>query len=139
MIPLTDNYDYYHGGKFVFLRWVGYNISGASSARVDPAVQNFYTDAAVVGYFKDYIRYLLMHVNPYTGLSYAEDPTIFAVETGNELGGPVFGDMNVPVEWTREIAEFVKGLAPDKLVVDGTYGVNAVSGRPELVLLCCQN
>ena len=27
-----------------------------------------------------------------TGLSYAEDPTIFAYETGNELGGPIFGN-----------------------------------------------
>ena len=40
---------------------------------------------------KDYISHLLLHVNQYTGLTYAEDPTIFAYETGNEMGGPTFG------------------------------------------------
>lgn len=29
--PLTDNYDYYHGGKYNFLRWRGINITGDSS------------------------------------------------------------------------------------------------------------
>ena len=102
----------------------------------------FYTNATIVQGFKDYINHLITHVNQYTGLSYAEgtldalravqrqlahwrtDPTIFAYETGNELGGPIFGDMWVPNEWTEEISSFVKSLAPHKLIVDGTYGVN---------------
>jgi mannan endo-1,4-beta-mannosidase len=49
-------------------------------------------------------------VNPYTGLSYAEDPTIVAYETGNELDGIVWGDKNVPNDWIREICQFVKQL-----------------------------
>jgi len=49
-------------------------------------------------------------VNPYTGLSYAEDPTIIAYETGNELDGIVWGDKNVPNDWIREICQFVKQL-----------------------------
>jgi len=84
----------------------------------------FYTNREIINDFKDYIKTLLTHVNRYTGLSYAQDPTIFAYETGNELGGPIFGDMNVPVEWTNEIASCIKELAPLKLVVDGTYGIN---------------
>lgn len=126
LVPLTDNYDYYHGGKFDFLRWGGYNLTGgASDASANPLVQAFYTDAGVVAAFKAYVRVLLTgHVNPYTGLTYGEDPTVFAVETGNELGGPVFGDMDVPVAWTRDVARLVKEVAPGKLVVDGTYGVN---------------
>ncbi|GAB7348502.1 hypothetical protein MBLNU459_g6905t1 [Dothideomycetes sp. NU459] len=122
--PLVDNYDYYHGGKFVFLRWSGINISSTASP-IDPLVQQFYTNATIIGYFKNYIEHLLTHVNPYTGLSYAEDPTIFAYETGNELGGPVFGDEDVPVSWTSEISAYIKQLAPNKLVIDGTYGVNS--------------
>ncbi|KAK3725093.1 hypothetical protein LTR37_000604 [Vermiconidia calcicola] len=71
-----------------------------------------------------YIKHLLTHVNPYTGLSYAEDPIIFAYTTGNELSGPLFGDQDVPVEWTDEICKYVEELGPHKLCIDGTYGVN---------------
>ncbi|KAF2453838.1 glycoside hydrolase superfamily [Lineolata rhizophorae] len=120
-VPLVDNYDYYHGGKFNFLRWRGIDMT--SSDLPDDRVQLFYTDPDIISDFKFYINALLTHMNPYTGLTYADDPTIFAYETGNELGGPVFQDKAVPVAWTREIAQFVKELAPRKLVVDGTYGV----------------
>jgi len=123
MVPLTDNFDYYHGGKFDFLRWNGFDLNRARDEK-NPAVQNFYTDSKVVDSFKDYIRILITHRNPLTNLTYAEDPTIFAYETGNELCGPVWKDQNVPVEWIREIGRYVKELAPQKLFVDGTYGVN---------------
>jgi len=123
MVPLTDNFDYYHGGKYDFLRWNGFDLNRARDEK-NPAVQNFYTNAKVVGAFKDYIRILLTHVNPLTNLTYADDPTIFAYETGNELCGPVWKDQDVPVPWVREIGQFVKQLAPKKLFVDGTYGVN---------------
>lgn len=64
----------------------------------------FYTNATIVADFKDYIKHLITHKNPYTGLTYANDPTIAIYETGNELGGPTFGDMDVPNAWTQEIA-----------------------------------
>ncbi|KAF2813288.1 glycoside hydrolase [Mytilinidion resinicola] len=103
--PLVDNYDYYHGGN-------------------DPKVQEFYTNLVIIADFKNYIKILLAHINPYTGLSYADDPTIFAYKTGNELGEPKFQAMNVPVAWTAEIASYIKKLAPMKFVVHGTYGIN---------------
>ncbi|KAK3112816.1 hypothetical protein LTR53_010497 [Teratosphaeriaceae sp. CCFEE 6253] len=121
--PLIDNYDYYHGGRFDFLRFHGINISSTTSP-IDPLVMQFYTNRTIINDFKTYIRHLLTHVNPYTGLTYAEDPTIFAYETGNELGGPVFGDTDVPTAWTDEICSYVKQLGPHKLCIDGTYGVN---------------
>ncbi|KAN0116921.1 glycoside hydrolase family 5 protein [Hyaloscypha variabilis] len=124
MAPLTDNYDYYHGGKFTFLRWAGFNITGSQSP-LPPDTMQFYTNTTVITYFKNYIQYLLTHVNPYTGLSYAEDPTIIGYETGNELNGLKWGDKDVPVEWIREICSFVKKLGPKKLCIDGTYGVNS--------------
>ena len=122
--PLVDNYDYYHGGKFSFLRFAGIDVNSTGDQPLPAAVQKFYTDPTVVGYFKNYIKHLITHVNPYTGLSYADDPTIFAYETGNELGGQSFGDEDVPVEWTDEICQYIKQLAPHKLCIDGTYGVN---------------
>ena len=35
--PLVDNYDYYHGGKYDFLRFRGINISSTASP-IDPLV-----------------------------------------------------------------------------------------------------
>jgi mannan endo-1,4-beta-mannosidase len=87
-------------------------------------VQEFYTNPQIVSDFKAYVKHLLTHRNPYTGLTYAEDPTIAMFETGNELSGPKFGDMDVPVQWTRDMARYIKSLAPHTLIVDGTYGVN---------------
>jgi mannan endo-1,4-beta-mannosidase len=84
----------------------------------------FYTNASIINDFKSYIEHLLTHVNPYTGLNYAQDPTIIGYETGNELNGLNWGDKDVPVEWTREICQFIKQLGPQKLCIDGTYGVN---------------
>lgn len=131
-IPLTDNYDYYHGGKFSFLRFRGYNVTG-SQKPPSPDIAKFYTDPLIISDFKSYIQHLLTHVNPYTGLTYAEDPTILAYETGNELSGVNFADIDVPVSWTTEIAKFIKSLAPNKLVSDGTYGINTLAlGIPEV-------
>ncbi|KAI1490670.1 glycoside hydrolase superfamily [Biscogniauxia mediterranea] len=124
LVPLVDNYDYYHGGKYNFLRWTGFDLTMARDSN-NPQIQQFYTNATVVDAFKGYVRALLTHRNRYNNnLTYAEDPTIFAYESGNELTGPVPGDMDCPAGWVREVARFVKGLAPGKLFFDGTYGVN---------------
>ena len=85
----------------------------------------FYFNESIVDDFKWYIEKLLTHRNPYTNLTYAEDPTIFAFESGNELYGHVRGDTNCPASWIQDICRFVKTLAPKKLFVDGTYGINA--------------
>lgn len=36
----------------------------------------------------------------------------------------MFGDKDVPAEWTAEITAYIKALAPTKLTIDGTYGIN---------------
>ena len=84
----------------------------------------FYTNPRIVDSFKSFTQELLARVNRYTNMTYADDPTIFAIESGNELLGPNWGDMNCPATWVRDIARYVKTLAPGKLFVDGTYGVN---------------
>lgn len=116
--------DYYHGGKYNYLRWAGYNLTFAANPN-DPAIMHFYLDPPIVSDFHWFVTQLLTHVNPHTNLSYADDPTIFAIESGNELYGPVRGSSpNCPAPWVRDLARLVKSLAPAKLFVDGTYGVD---------------
>ncbi|KAI0505245.1 glycoside hydrolase superfamily [Xylaria bambusicola] len=123
LVPLVDNYDYFHGGKYNFLRWAGFDLTKDKDSN-NPQIQQFYTNATIVSVFKDFIKTLLSHRNQYNNLTYAEDPTVFAFETGNELLGPIWGDMNCPADWVKDIAKYVKSLAPQKLVFDGTYGIN---------------
>jgi len=108
VIPLTDNYKYYHGGKHDFTGWRG--ISDENQ---------FYTNTNVIGDFKDFIQHLLNHQNNLTGLALKNDPTILAWETGNEI--------KPPTSWTQEIAKYIKSIDSNHLVMDGTYGITASS------------
>ncbi|GAA5927988.1 uncharacterized protein JCM15063_006052 [Sporobolomyces koalae] len=115
VIPLTDQYDYYHGGIPTFLRWR--NLSSTDFAPFYDLNSDVYQD------FRRYIATLLSHTSPYTNLSLATDPTILAFETGNELGGYTGKAYPPPVEWTTAISAFLKELAPQTLVMSGSYGV----------------
>jgi mannan endo-1,4-beta-mannosidase len=104
MIPLTDNWQYYHGGRYDFVHWYGLTD-----------VKTFYTDDRVIGAFERYIAHLLDHVNPYTGKRLVDDPTVMAWELGNELN-------DMPASWIDAISGYLKGLAPRQLVAAGQQG-----------------
>jgi hypothetical protein len=114
IIPLVDNYHYYHGGKHTFTDWRG--ISDENQ---------FYTNTQVISDFENYVKKLLTHVNSYTGVVYMNDPTIMAWETGNEI--------SPPVSWTQTIAQFLKSVDKHHLVLDGTYGINTAALQVDAV------
>ncbi|BGP06992.1 hypothetical protein JCM10049v2_002822 [Rhodotorula toruloides] len=123
ILPLTDQYDYYHGGIPTFLRW-----RNLSSTDYTP----FYDlSSPVFADFELYVRTLLNHTSPYTNLTLAQDPTILAFELGNELGGYFANHYPPPVQWSAAVAGLVKGLAPRTLVVSGRYGVSEGEARVE--------
>lgn len=109
IIPLTDNYHYYHGGKYNFTTWR--SISDETQ---------FYTNATVISDFELYINTLLTHVNTLTGIAYKDDPTIMIWETGNELHDPT-----PPTSWTTTIANYIKSVDSNHLVMDGSEGINS--------------
>lgn len=100
IIPLTDNWRFYLGGKHTFTEWRGLANENA-----------FYSNRAVINDFKAYVSTLLNHVNTYTGIAYKDDPTILAWETGNELVAPF--------DWVREMATYIKGVDSHHLLMDG--------------------
>lgn len=139
IIPLTDNYNYYHGGYYNF---VDYQISLNESAPAQPnltdcdpfpkrivalndscraffdhnASATFGIGDATISGFKKYIKNLLNHKNRYSGNLLKYEPTILAWETGNELQIKSSPFTN----WTNEIAAFVKQtLGAKQLVMDG--------------------
>lgn len=105
VIPLTDNYEYYHGGYWNFCAW--------ESVPKD----EFYSNPITQQAFINYIQHRLNHYNPYTGRKTFEEPNILAWETGNELSGAT-------PEWTELIATQIKLVDPNHLVLDGHYGID---------------
>jgi mannan endo-1,4-beta-mannosidase len=105
IIPLTDNWHYFHGGKHTFTYW-----------RNIPNEKQFYTNTLVIHDFKQYISMILNHKNHYTGRSYKDDPTIMAWETGNEL--------TAPFTWVQDITTYIKSIDQLHLILDGNRGQN---------------
>jgi hypothetical protein len=117
-IPLVDNYRYYLGGKFTYLAWRG--ITGDSGG------SQFFTNTTVIADFERHIKAVLDHVNPYTGLAYKNDATIYAWETGNEVS--VSPKPWTHAAWTNRISTTIKvSLRAKQLVVDGHNGVDPAS------------
>ncbi|PWI12714.1 hypothetical protein DI272_43325 [Streptomyces sp. Act143] len=116
IVPLTDQWDYYHGGYSTLARWLGLK---------DP--KDFYTDARAKAAYKEYVRTVLDHVNPYTGLAYKDDPTIMSWELGNELN-------DMTRSWVDEMGAYVGALAPRQLISAGRQqGVDAAAlASPEV-------
>lgn len=107
MVPLTDRWNFYHGGARAFLAFRGYPSSSGDS------LSPFWSDTNIRSDYKAYITALLNHVNPYTGLRWGDDPTIAIWETGNEI-------YDAPTTWTSDIAAHIRSLAPLALIADGT-------------------
>ncbi|GMA24045.1 hypothetical protein GCM10025864_18040 [Luteimicrobium album] len=106
VLPLTDNWAYYHGGLRDFART--YGLCEDSSADCP----QFYSDPRIIADFQDYVRTALNHVNPYTGLALKDDPTVMAWELGNELEG-------MTPSWIDTISSQLKDEAPRQLVAAG--------------------
>jgi mannan endo-1,4-beta-mannosidase len=116
LIPLTDNYHYYSGGKRDFTDWE------------HVPEDDFFTNPQVIADFEAYLDHLLQHVNPLTGVALKDDPSIFAWETGNEI--------HPPTTWTSEISAHLKHIDPHHLVLDGHYGVDTAACDLPTVDLC---
>jgi mannan endo-1,4-beta-mannosidase len=144
MVPVTDQWNYFHGGKGVFVHWAYQQNSSGLSDVPAPAhlfdadgaekgsklEDQFYSTSAaglrIRALFKDYLSHWLNHVNRYTGLAYKDDPTIAIIETGNEI-------YSATAEWTADIATYIKSIAPGKLVADGSAATGlGVANSPGL-------
>ncbi len=75
----------------------------------------FYDCADCQRWYRQHIETLIGRTNPYTGLPYRDDPTIFAWELANE-------PRRYPQRWIDDTAAFIKALDPNHLVTTGTEG-----------------
>jgi mannan endo-1,4-beta-mannosidase len=106
--PLTDNYWWYNGNY------------GDFTAKRGLSKKQFWTDRNVINDFKNYISAWLNHKNQYTGIQIKNDPGLFLIELGNELGNIRNNDNSVPPKaWLEEISGYIKSLDSNHLVLDG--------------------
>lgn len=73
----------------------------------------FWTDPQVMADFKKTIEFVIDRKNTFTGVRYKDDKAILAWETGNELQSPA--------AWTHQIAQYIKQLDGNHLVIDGFH------------------
>lgn len=100
ILPLTDEWAYYHGGHRDFTAPLG----------LQP--DDFYTNRDAISAYQDYVSHILGRTNALTGVRYVDDPTVLAWELGNELEG-------MTPDWIAEQAAFIKQHAPQQLVAAG--------------------
>lgn len=109
IIPFVDNWKWF-GGRPEYAGFRGKDKEA------------FWTDAQIIADFKQTIAYLLNRKNTVTGIQYKDDKAVFAWETGNEL--------QAPQSWTDEIAQTIKSIDTNHLVIDGYHTTTL---RPESV------
>jgi hypothetical protein len=116
VIPTIVGDDAQGGGTgCVYLRWRGIDVPNCSLTDMDP----FWTDQAVLGDVEEHVKALLDHVNVYTGVPYKNDPTI--------LGWDLLNGGGSPTPWTRQLAQYVRSLDPNHLVLSGANNVGLAS------------
>ena len=101
ILPFVDNWAYWGG------------VAEYAAFRHKPR-EAFFTDEQVIADFERTLDHVILRTNTVNGRPYSTDPTIYAWETGNELGGPD--------AWVARIAKYIKQRDPQHALIDGTYG-----------------
>lgn len=100
IIPFVDNWQW----------WGGVAEYAAFRGKTPNA---FFSDPELARDFDATLRFVLERTNTLTGERYADDETILAWETGNELQSPW--------EWVERVATRIKQLDPQHPVIDGLH------------------
>ncbi|MEO3809857.1 cellulase family glycosylhydrolase [Sphaerisporangium sp. B11E5] len=132
VVPFVNNWADF-GGIDQYVRWAG----GAYH-------DEFYTDARIRGWYKDWISHLLNRRNTLTGVLYKDDPTVMAWELGNEprcKGSGVYPTSStctpaVLTAWADEMSRHVKSVDRRHLVAVGDEGFYCVPGAADWTENC---
>jgi mannan endo-1,4-beta-mannosidase len=115
IVPLVNNWADY-GGLAAYAAW---------ASKEDGVVHthdDFFHDARLRRWWKDYVVLLAARVNTFTGVAYRDEPAILAWEIGNELRCSSCGGTSHFMDTMRELADFLKQEFPRHLIADGGEG-----------------
>ena len=109
ILPLTNNWPDF-GGLDAYARWAG------------KSHDDFFGDATMMGYWKDYASMLLARVNTRTGVAYRDEPAIFGWEIANELRCRACRGTTRYVDTIQALARHLRAAGATQLVLDGGEG-----------------
>jgi len=116
-VMVLNNYWQWSGGMGQYVSWSeGTPIPYPGDWGTFMAyVAKFYDCDQCQAWYRDHIQMIITHVNPYTGLAYRDDPTVFAWELANE-------PRRYPYAWINDTAAYIKSLDPNHMVTTGSEG-----------------
>src|SRR5665647_2232330 len=134
ILPLVNNWGPF-GGMDQYVRWAGLTYHS-----------DFYTDAKVRQWYKDWATHLLNRVNTVTGVKYKDDPTIMAWELANEPRCDASGALKASPDcktdtitaWAKEMSTFVRSVDGNHLIGLGDEGFICDPARNDWTLDCSQ-
>lgn len=115
VLPLVNNWGEY-GGLPAYAAWASQAFGGTYEH------DDFYSNAQMKQWWKDYVYMLVNRVNTFTGVAYKDEPAILAWEIGNEFRCQSCRGTTILVDAVAELATFLKQVAPHQLVSDGGDG-----------------
>lgn len=127
IIPFTNNWRDF-GGMDQYVRWHGGGFH-----------DDFYSNATIKQWYKNYISHLVNRVNPLTGVAYKNDPAIMAWELGNEprcQGSGTYGyssncNTTMITSWVSEMSAYIQGIDTNHLVAVGDEGFYCIPNAPD--------
>jgi mannan endo-1,4-beta-mannosidase len=116
-VMVLNNYWYWSGGMAQYVAWDdGTRIPYPGDWGTYMAyAARFYFCEPCQDWYRAHIAMLVEHVNPYTGLAYKDDPSIFSWELANE-------PRRYPLPWIDATAAYIKSLDPNHMVTTGSEG-----------------
>lgn len=118
ILSLVNNYENF-GGRKQYVNWA--SSQGQSISSLD----DFYTNSAVKGYYKNHIKTVLTRRNSITGVAYKDEPTIMAWELMNEPRCASDPSGRTIQAWITEMASYLKSIDGNHLLevgLEGFYG-----------------
>jgi hexosaminidase len=116
-VMVLNNFWQWSGGMAQYVAWAeGSAIPYPGDwEQFQAYAARFYDCADCQRWYRQHIETLVNRTNPYTGLPYRDDPTIFAWELANE-------PRRYPQSWIDDTAAFIKAQDPNHLVTTGVEG-----------------
>jgi len=110
------NYWRDYGGVAQYLKWAG--LPSETTQDLD----QFYTSSETRQMYKDYVEEILTRKNIVTGVSYIDEPTVFAWELMNEPRSASRLSSPIVINWMQIMANHISSLDRSHMILAGHEG-----------------